>query len=115
MNRAWRIFSQDRYGSPPASCFRRMTEPARLPELVEILRRERLHPLTAEAALQRRHQALAAGRKAALLVDGRSNRATVRVPAPSRMLAARGIQPRARLLRPGSSCDDAGNSVKSPQ
>ena len=71
-------------------------------ELVEIVRRDRLHPLTAEAALQMRDQALRAGSTAALLVNGRSRRATVRVPAPSRMLEDGGVQPRARLLRPAS-------------
>ena len=71
-------------------------------ELVEIVRRNRLEPLTADAALQLRGQALVAGRKAALLVNGRSNRAAVRVPAPSRMLEDGGIQPRVRLLRPAS-------------
>ena len=43
-----------------------------------------------------------AGRNAALLVNGRSNRAAVKVPAPSRMLEDGGIQPRVRLLRPAS-------------
>ena len=63
-------------------------------ELVEIVRRDRLQPLTADAA-----RSNAAG---ALLVNGRSNRAAVRMPAPSRMLEDGGIQPRVRLLRPAS-------------
>ena len=77
-------------------------------ELVEIVRRDRLRPLTAEAALQRRDQALAAARKAVpgcptlLMVNARSNRAAVRAPAPSRILDDGGIQPRVRLLRPAS-------------
>ena len=71
-------------------------------ELVEIVRRDRLEPLTADAALQLRGQAMSAGRKAALLINGRSKRAAVRVPAPSRMLEDGGIQPRVRLLRPAS-------------
>ena len=71
-------------------------------ELVEIVRRDRLQPLTADAALQLRGQAMNAGRNAALLVNGRSNRAAVKVPAPSRMLEDGGIQPRVRLLRPAS-------------
>ena len=71
-------------------------------ELVEIVRRDRLQPLTADTALQLRDQALAAGNKAALLVNGRSHRAAVRMPAPSRMLEDGGIQPRVRLLRPAS-------------
>ena len=77
-------------------------------ELVEIVRRDRLRPLTAEAALQRRDQALAAARKTVpgcptlLMVNARSNRAAVRAPAPSRILDDGGIQPRVRLLRPAS-------------
>ena len=77
-------------------------------ELVEIVRRDRLKPLTADAALQRRDRTLSAGRTAApagsaqLLVNGRSQRAAVRVPAPSRMLEDGGIEPRVRLLRPAS-------------
>ena len=77
-------------------------------ELVEIVRRDRLKPLTVDAALQRRDQALRTGRTAApagsaqLLVNGRSQRAAVRVPAPSRMLEDGGIEPRVRLLRPSS-------------
>ena len=75
-----------------------------LTELIEILRRDRLHPLTADAALQLLDRLPAAGLPAAgaLLVNGRSNRAAVRVPAPSRMLEDGGIQPRVRLLRPAS-------------
>ncbi|MCY4478386.1 MAG: strawberry notch C-terminal domain-containing protein, partial [Rhodospirillales bacterium] len=84
-------------------------------ELVEIARRERLEPLTADAALRLRDQALAGGGKtlaggnalaggdrAALMVNARSRRAAVRVPAPSRMLDDGGIQARVRLLRPAS-------------
>ena len=71
-------------------------------ELVEIVRRDRLEPLTADAAVRLRDQALAAGSKAALLVNGRSHRAAVRLPAPSRMLEDGGIQKRVRLMRPAS-------------
>ena len=71
-------------------------------ELVEIARRDRLEPLTAGAAIRLRDQALAGGGKGALMVNGRSNRAAVRVPAPSRMLDDGGIQARVRLLRPAS-------------
>ena len=76
-------------------------------ELVEIALKDRLEPLTADAALRLRDQALAAGGKdaparVALTVNGRSNRAAVRVPAPSRMLDDGSIQPRVRLLRPAS-------------
>ena len=82
-------------------------------ELVEIARRDRLEPLTADAAIRLRDQALAGGNalagggkgapaRAALMVNGRSNRTAVRVPAPSRMLDDGGIQARIRLLRPAS-------------
>ena len=71
-------------------------------ELVEIVRRDRLEPLTADAAIRLRDQALAGGDRAALMVNGRSRRAAVRVPAPSRMLDDGGIQARVRLLRPAS-------------
>ena len=76
-------------------------------ELVEIARKDRLVPLTADAAIRLRGQALAGGGKdasarVALMVNGRSNRAAVQVPAPSRMLDDGSIQPRVRLLRPAS-------------
>ncbi len=71
-------------------------------ELVEIARRDRLEPLTAGAAIRLRDQTLALGNKARLLVNGRSHRAAVRVPAPSRILDDGGVQSRVRLLRPSS-------------
>ena len=71
-------------------------------ELVEIARKDRLNPLAADAALQMRDRALRAGDSAALLVNGRSKRAAVRLPAPSRMLEDGGIQKRVRLMRPAS-------------
>ena len=71
-------------------------------ELVEIARRDRLEPLTADAGIRLRDQAVAAGGKAALLLNDRSRRTAVRVPAPSRMLDDGSIQPRVRLLRPAS-------------
>ena len=71
-------------------------------ELVEIARKDRLNPLLADAVLQMRDRALRAGDSAALLVNGRSKRAAVRLPAPSRMLEDGGIQKRVRLMRPAS-------------
>ena len=76
-------------------------------ELVEIARKDRLEPLTADTAVRLRDQAMAAAGKgaparAALMVNARSNRAAVQVPAPSRMLDDGSIQPRVRLLRPAS-------------
>ena len=77
-------------------------------ELVEIRRRDRLEPTTADAAL-----AIAArepgpdslprtgsGGKPLLMVNARSNRAAVILPAPSRMFEDGGVQERVRLLRP---------------
>ena len=71
-------------------------------ELAEIVRKDRLKPLTADAAMQMRDRALRFGDTVALLVNGRSKRAAVRIPAPSRMLDDGGIQRRVRLLRPAS-------------
>jgi len=71
-------------------------------ELVEIVRKDRLKPVTADAALRMRDRALRFGDAVALLVNGRSRRAAVRMPAPSRMLDDGGVQRRVRLLRPAS-------------
>ena len=71
-------------------------------ELVEIARKDRLEPLTADAAIRLLDQTLAGGGKGALMLNRRSQRAAVRVPAPSRMLDDGGIQARVRLLRPAS-------------
>ena len=71
-------------------------------ELVEIVSKDRLLPVTADGALRARDQALRAGDASALLVNGRSGRAAVRLPAPSRMLDDGGVQKRVRLLRPAT-------------
>ena len=71
-------------------------------EIVEIVRRDKLDPLTPDRALQRRAQALASGSTASLMVNGRSNRAAVRLPAPVRMLEDGGIEKRVRLARPAA-------------
>ena len=71
-------------------------------ELVEVARKDRLDPVTADGALRARDQAMSAGNAAALLVNGRSARAAVRLPAPARMLDDGGVQKRVRLLRPAS-------------
>ena len=63
-------------------------------ELVEIVRRDRLVPLAADSAL-----ALREGR---LVVNTRSKRAAVVVPAPSRMFEDGGVQARVRLVRPAA-------------
>ena len=52
-------------GRHPGRCCRRMREAGAATELVEIVRRDRLQPLTAEAALQLRDRLPAAGLPAA--------------------------------------------------
>ena len=68
-------------------------------ELVEVHRRDRLAPTGAEAAL-----ALAAGPGGTprLVVNARSKRAAVVLPAPSRMFDDGGVQARVRLVRPAT-------------
>ena len=61
-------------------------------ELVEIVRRDRLAPLTADDAL-----ALRDGRP---VINARSKRAAVILPAPSRMFEDGGVEARIRLVRP---------------
>ena len=81
-------------------------------ELVEIARKDRLVPLTADAALKMRDRALHAGDSAALTVNGRSRRPAVRLPAPSRMLDDGGIQRRVRLMRPASRVTAAEEAME---
>ena len=66
--------------------------------LVEILRRDRLVPVTAAAALE------TAGKSGApaLVVNDRSKRAAVVLPAPSMLFDDGGVQERVRLLRPAA-------------
>ena len=63
-------------------------------ELVEIVRRDRLVPLTADHAL-----ALRDGRP---VINTRSKRAAVVLPAPSRMFEDGGVEARVRLVRPAA-------------
>ena len=66
--------------------------------LVEILRRDRLVPTTADAALDMSRRAGAP----ALVVNARSGRAAALLPAPSMMFDDGGVQERVRLLRPAA-------------
>ena len=66
-------------------------------ELVEIVRRDRLEPTSADAALGIGAQTDGGP---VLMVNARSNRAAVVLPAPSRMFDDGGVQDRVRLLRP---------------
>ena len=63
-------------------------------ELVEIVRRDRLVPLAADDAL-----ALGDGRP---VINTRSKRAAVVLPAPSRMFEDGGVEARVRLVRPAA-------------
>ncbi len=71
-------------------------------ELVEIVRRDRLHPLTADAALEIATRDPGPGGKPRLAVNARSKRAAVVLSAPSRLFDDGGVQERARLVRPAS-------------
>ena len=69
-------------------------------DLVEILLRDRLEPTTADAALEIGAQSAGSQGRPVLMVNARSNRAAVVLPAPSRMFDDGGVQERVRLLRP---------------
>ena len=69
-------------------------------ELVEILRRDRLEPTTAEAALEIGGRNPGPDGRPALLVNARSKRAAFLLPAPSRMFDDGDVQERVRLVRP---------------
>ena len=71
-------------------------------ELVEILRRDRLEPTTAETALAIGERELGPDGKPRLFVNARSKRAAVLLPAPSRMFDDGGVQERVRLVRPAT-------------
>ena len=71
-------------------------------ELVEIVRRDKLVPLTAEAALEIGARDPGPDSKPRLVVNTRSKRAAVLLPAPSRMLDDGGVQERVQLVRPAT-------------
>ena len=71
-------------------------------ELVEILRRDRLAPTTAETALALSGQEPGPDGKPRLVVNARSKRAAVVLSATSRMLDDGGVQERVRLVRPAT-------------
>ena len=66
-------------------------------ELVEIVRRDRLEPTSADAALELGKDTHGGP---ILVVNARSNRAAVVLPAPSGLFDDGGVQERVRLLRP---------------
>ena len=71
-------------------------------ELVEIVRRDRLVPLTAESALEIGERDPGPDGKPRLAVNARSKRAAVILPASSRMIDDGGVQERVRLIRPAT-------------
>ena len=71
-------------------------------DLVEILRRDRLEPTTAETALAIAEREPGPDGKPRLVINARSKRAAVLLPAPSRMFDDGGVQERVRLVRPAT-------------
>ena len=71
-------------------------------ELVEIVRRDKLEPLTADPALEIGGREPGPDGKPRLAVNARSKRAAVVLPAPSRMFDGGGVQERVRLVRPAT-------------
>ena len=71
-------------------------------ELVEIVRRDKLVPLDADAALEIGERDPGPDGKPRLAVNGRSKRAAVILPASSRMIDNGGVQERVRLVRPAT-------------
>ena len=71
-------------------------------ELVEIVRRDKLVPLTADAALEIGERDPGPDGKPRLAVNARSKRAAVILPAASGMLDDGGVKERVRLIRPAT-------------
>ena len=72
-------------------------------ELVEIVRRDRLAPLSAESALEIGERDPGPDGKPRLAINARSKRAAVVLPAASRMLDDGGVRERVRLIRPATA------------
>ena len=71
-------------------------------DLVEIVRRDRLEPTAADTALAIGARDPGPDGKPWLVVNARSKRAAVLLPAPSRMFDDGGVQERERLVRPAT-------------
>ena len=71
-------------------------------DLVEIVRRDRLEPTTADTALAVGARDPGPDGGPRLVVNARSKRAAVLLPAPSRMFDDGGVQERVRLVRPAA-------------
>ena len=67
-------------------------------EIAEIVRRDRLQPLSADDALAMHRRG--SDKTPELVVNAQSNRAALVMPAPSRMLDDGGVETRFRLMRP---------------
>ncbi len=80
-------------------------------EMVEVARRDRLEPLTADAALQSRDVAVRSGDAARLMANARSGRAALATPAPSLMRDDGGVEKRVRLVRPAGRDTVAANAL----
>ena len=82
-------------------------------ELVEILRRDRLQPTMADAALELAVRDPGPDGRPRLAVNARSNRAAVVLGAPSRLFDDGGVQERARLVRPDARQSMAREELRS--
>ena len=71
-------------------------------ELVEIIRRDKLEPLAADAAFEIGTREPGPDGTPRLAVNTRSKRAAIILPAPSRMFDDGGVQERVRLVRPAT-------------
>ena len=71
-------------------------------ELVEIIRRDKLEPLAADAAFEIGTREPGPDGTPRLAVNARSKRAAVLLPAPGRMFDDGGVQERVRLVRPAT-------------
>ena len=82
-------------------------------ELVEIARRDKLRPTTADAALELATRDPGPDGRPRLAVNARSNRAAVVLGAPSRLFDDGGVQERVRLVRPDARQSMAGEELRS--
>ena len=69
---------------------------------MEIIRRDKLEPLAADAAFEIGTREPGPDGTPRLAVNARSKRAAVLLPAPSRMFDDGGVQERVRLVRPAT-------------
>ena len=82
-------------------------------EIVEIARKDRLEPLTADAAIEL--HAATSRKPPLLIVNGQSKRAALVMDAPSRTLDDGDVQERVRLVRPAARETIAHNALDASQ